>query len=148
MMEFFQKYVLKDIGLKVFSLMLATLAWLTVDVALKNSAYPVPSMSLAPMEQTTLDHLPVVILSSAEDVRSLKVNPKEVDVTVRGDAKTLQTLQPKDVRVIVDLTGIAAGPYLKKRIEVSTPPGVTYVRADPEEVQVIIPPKSSTSDSP
>ena len=50
--------------------------------------------------------------------------------------------------MIVDLTGIAAGPYLKKRIEVSTPAGVTYVRADPEEVQVIIPPKSSTSESP
>ena len=95
MTEFFQKYVLKDIWLKLFSLVLATLAWMTVDFALKNSAYPMPSISLTPMEQTTLYHLPVVILSSAEDVRSMKVNPKEVDVTVRGNLKPCSNCSPR-----------------------------------------------------
>jgi len=146
-MGFFHKVFLEDIWLKLFSLVLATLAWVTVDVALRNSTSPGRAISLTPMEQATFYHLPVVIMSSAQDVRSMKVNPKEVDVTVRGDAKVLQTLQPKDIRVIVDLTGIESAPYMTKRIEVSTPAGVTYVRVEPEEVQVIIPPKSSSASS-
>ncbi len=141
MMEFLQNVVLKDIRLKLFSLMLAALAWFTVEFALRNSS-PVPAISLAPMEQSTFFHLPVVIMSSAEDVRSMKVNPKEVDVTVRGEAKVLRKITSKDIRVIVDLTGSEAAHDLKKRIEVSTPAGVTHVRVDPEEVQVIFPQKS------
>ena len=141
MMEFFQNIILKDIRLKLFSLMLATLAWFTVAFALRNSTSPLPSISLTPMEQSTFFHLPVVVMSSAEDVRSMKVNPKEVDVTVRGEAKALRKLSSKDIRVIVDLTGSEATHDLKKRIEVSTPAGVTHVNVDPEEVQVIFPQK-------
>ncbi len=139
MMEFLQNVVLKDIRLKLFSLMLATLAWFTVDVALKNSTSPVSAISLARMEQSTFFHLPVVIMSSAEDVRSMRVNPKEVDVTVRGEGRVLRNLTSKDIRVIVDLTGSEAANDLKKRVEVSTPVGVTHVKVEPEEVQVIFP---------
>ncbi len=148
MMTFLEDLVLKDFWLKLLSLALATLAWFTVDVALRNSTPPIPSLSLKPSEEIRFSRLPVVIMSSAEDVRSMKVNPKEVEVTVRGEPKILQKLQPKEIRVIVDLTGIEAAHDLKKRIEVSTPAGVTYVKVDPEEVQVIFPPKTSSSESP
>lgn len=141
MMEFFQNIVLKDIRLKLFSLMLATLAWFTVYVALKNATSTGAAIPLAATEQSTFFHLPVVIMSSAEDVRSMRVNPKEVDVTVRGEAKALRKLTSKDIRVIVDLTGSEAARDLKKKIEVSTPAGVTHVKVDPDEVQVIFPQK-------
>ena len=143
MMAFFQNIVLKDIRWKLFSLVLATLAWLTVEVALRNSTTPLSAISRTPLEQTTFSRLPVVIMSSAEDVRSIKVQPKEVDVTVRGEAKILQKLTAKDIRVLVDLTGIsAAHDDLKARIEVSTPAGVSHIKVDPSEVQVIFPPKT------
>ncbi len=142
MMAFFQNVVLKDIWLKLFSLLLATLAWLTVSVALRNATSPVSALTLTSPQETTFTGLPVVIMSSAEDVRSMKVNPKEVDVTVRGEGKILEKLSPKDIRVIVDLTGIEAAHDLKKRIEVSTPAGVTHIKVDPEEVQVIFPPRA------
>ena len=50
---------------------------------------------------------------------------------MQGNAKTLQNLQSKDIRAMVDLTGIGAARDLRKRIEVSVPAGVTHVRVMP-----------------
>ncbi len=141
MMSFLQNVVLKDIWLKLFSLALAALAWFTVDVSLQNSGSAKPTLSLKTLSTATFT-VPVVVMSSAEDVRSVKVNPKEVEVTVQGESKILQQVQAKDIRVFVDLTVIeAAHDDLKVRIEVSTPAGVSQVKVSPEEVQVIFPPK-------
>jgi hypothetical protein len=101
----------------------------------------VTSIPLVTAERT-FSNLPVVILSSAEDARNLKVNPKEVEVTVKGDPKIVNALSGKEIRVLVDLTGIGAAHDLRKRIEVSTPAGVTQVAVEPQEVQVVYPPKS------
>jgi len=40
----------------------------------------------------------------------------------------------------VDLTGIEAA-HLRKRVEITPPPGVTHAHADPTEVEVIITPR-------
>jgi YbbR domain-containing protein len=141
MIRFLQDVVLKDLWLKLFSLALAVLAWFTVDVAIRHSTLPIRSLSSAPLRRVTFS-VPVAVMSSAQDVRSVKVNPKEVEVTVQGEAKILEQLHVKDIRVILDLTGIEAAHDLKQRIEVSTPAGVTHVRVIPEEVQVIFPPKT------
>ncbi len=142
MIAFLQALILRDFWLKLFSFALAVLIWFIITIAIQNEVSPVASLTLGPLEQRTFASLPVMIMSSAEDVRSLRVNPKEVEVTVQGDLKTIRKLQPKDIRVLVDLTGIQAAHDLRKRIEVSTPAGVTHVRVDPEEVQVIFPSKS------
>jgi hypothetical protein len=41
----------------------------------------------------------------------------------------------------VDLTGVEAARGLRKRIEITTPAGITLVRVVPEEVEVIVPGK-------
>jgi len=82
-----------------------------------------------------------MVMFAAEDVRTFKVKPSEVDVTVQGDAKILNSLQGRDIRVMVDLTGIEAA-HLRKRVEVTPPPGVGHAFAKPQEVEVIIQPKS------
>jgi YbbR domain-containing protein len=142
MIEWLRNLVLRDFWLKLFSLALAVLFWLAVNLAINRERSPVATLSLRPPERMVFSNLPVVILSSAEDVRSVRVSPKEVEVTVQGDPAILKQLQGKDIRVIVDLTGIGAAMALRKRIEVSTPAGVTHVRVDPEEVQVLFPAKS------
>lgn len=143
MIAFLRNLVLDDFWLKLFSFVLAVLTWFTVrSMANQNEGLPVATHPTAPVHQIQISNLPVVILSSAEDVRSFHVSPSAVEVTVQGDTKTLSTLQSKDIRVLVDLTGIGAAHDLRKRIEVSTPAGVTYVKVDPEEVQVIFPPNN------
>jgi YbbR domain-containing protein len=141
MIAFLRHLIFNDFWLKLFSLALAVLIWITVSLAIQKEVSPVAALTLTNSERRTFANLPVVVLSSASDVRTFKVNPNEVEVTVEGDAKRLQNLQPKDIRVIVDLTGIESTRGLTKRIEVSTPAGVTHILVAPQEVQIIIPPK-------
>ncbi len=138
MSNFLRDLFFTDFWLKLFSFALAVLCWFTVDLAVKNDVTPGAPLSLTPYRRT-FPNLPVVVLSSAEDVRSARVNPKEVEVTVEGERRILEKLQSREIRVLIDLTGIEAAHDLRKRIEVSTPAGVTHVKVDPEEVQVSFP---------
>jgi len=131
-----QDLIFKDFWLKLFSFVLAVLIWITVFMTQGSS---MGSLRLAPADRRTFTGLPVMIMSSAEDVRSFRVHPKEVEVTVQGDSRTIKALQARDIRVLVDLTGIGAAHDLRKRIEVSTPAGFSHVKVEPDEVQVIFP---------
>ena len=132
MITLLRQLVLEDFWLKLFSLALAVLIWVTVTFV---------SQKDAGIEQRVLSKkLPVTILASAEDVHNFRVSPSEVAVTVQGNPRTLQNLQINDIRAIVDLTGVGAARDLRKRIEVSVPAGISQVRVTPEEVQVIFPP--------
>jgi hypothetical protein len=132
MIAFLRNLLLEDFWLKLFSLALAALIWFTVTFVSQKEVRTDTRVFLS---------LPVSVLSSADDVRNFKVNPDEVEVTVQADVETLQNLQSKDIRAMVDLTGVAAAHELRKRVEVSLPAGVTYLHVAPEEVQVIFPPE-------
>ncbi len=134
--------VLKDFWLKLFSIVLATLIWFTINIAIQNQVSPAAALPLGRTEQRTFSNLPVVILSSASDNRTVNVNPKEVEVTVEGDPKVLRSLYNPDLRVLVDLTGIEAAHDMRKRVEVSAPAGVIHWKVDPPEVQVVFPPNT------
>jgi len=144
MIPFLRNLILEDFWLKLFSLVLAVLTWFTVSsMANQKEGLAGMALPLAPVPSQmslTVSNLPVTILSSAQDVRNFHVDPSGVAVTVQGDADTLKTLQSRDIRVLVDLTGIGANHPLRKRLEVSTPVGITYVGVNPQDVQVIFPP--------
>lgn len=132
--------ILKDFWLKLASLVAAVFIWLTVSAAIRREIdlrnYPGPLV-----ERRIFLNLPVLVVSSASDVRNFRVQPSTVAATVRGDAELLERLQPADIHVIVDLTGIDSASDLRKRVEVSTPPGVMHVSVEPQVVDVIFPPK-------
>lgn len=138
--------IFHDFLLKLFSLALAVLIWFTITEVQKEAS-PLPRLTLN-SEVRTFSNLPVVVMSAAQDVRSFKVYPSEVEVTVQGDAKILKTLTSKDIRVIVDLTGVEGSGGLRKRIEVSTPSGVTHVRVEPQDVEVRFPLKPGPTNPP
>jgi YbbR domain-containing protein len=131
MIAFLRNLLLEDFWLKLFSLALAALIWFTVTFVSQKEVRTDTRVFLS---------LPVSVVSSADDVRNFKVNPDEVEVTVQGDVEILQNLQSKDIRAMVDLTGVAAAHELRKRVGVSVPAGVTFLHVAPEEVQVIFPP--------
>jgi YbbR domain-containing protein len=142
-MQFLRNLIFEDFWLKLFSLVLAVLVWLTVSFAIRKEASPMSALNFAVPERTTFANLPVLVMSSAEDVRNFRVIPNEVAVTVQGEARFLQNLQSKDIRALVDLTGLAGTGDVSKRIEISTPPGVTHVQVVPPEVKVIFPTKTA-----
>jgi YbbR domain-containing protein len=135
----FRNLVVQDFWLKLFSLLLATLTWLAVNFILTKKSSPLAP--LVPTDVRTFLNLPVVVMSSAEEVRDFKVSPNQASVTVQGEARLMQSLQPKDIRVLVDLSGVRASGQLRRQIEVSTPPGISYVQVVPPQVEVVYPPK-------
>ena len=144
MISFLRNLLFKDFWLKLFSLALAILTWFTVSFAIRNEVSPIGSLSLT-TQQMTFFNVPVVILSSAADVHDFKVDPQEVTVTVQGEPRALEKLESKSIRAMIDLTGTDAVGGLRKRIEVSTPAGVTHVRVSPQEVKVIFPPAGASN---
>jgi YbbR domain-containing protein len=142
MIPFLENLILKDFWLKLFSLALAGLIYFTVNIAIKNDISPVASLSLSPTEQLMIRELPIVVLTSADEMRGFTIAPKTADVTLQGDAASLRNLRKQEIRVVVDLSDPGALQGSRRKIEVSTPAGISHVRVDPQEVQVTPTPKN------
>ena len=101
-------WITKDFGWKLFSLFLAVAIWLTVH---KIYEEPGAASGLVVGNTVTFGNLPVLIVSTAKDVRDFRVAPLTVKVTVSGSAEDMAKLQANQVRAVVDLTDIesAAG---------------------------------------
>jgi hypothetical protein len=108
MIAFLRNLLFEDFWLKLFSLALAVLIWFTVTFVSQKDVRT---------ESRVFSHIPVTVLSAAEDVRNFKVSPSEVAITVQTGVETLQNLQSKDIRAMVDLTGVAAVHELRKPVE-------------------------------
>jgi YbbR domain-containing protein len=130
-LPFLRHLFVEDFWWKVFSLGLAILIWVTVTFVSQREPGTVPRV---------FSDVPVTVVSSTDDVRAFKVSPSTVDVTVRGDADLLQNLRSKDIRALVDLTGVTAAGELRKPVAVSVPAGITFMGTTPREVQVVFPP--------
>jgi len=134
-----QDIVTKDLGWKVFSLVLAAVIWFTVRPVGRDAARTGnPLVGSVPRSFT---NLPVVIMSSAADVRAFHVNPDVVSVKVSGSSDVVAALTERDIRVTVDLTEIESARGLQARVVVAVPPGVTFIKATPPQVDVVVPQK-------
>jgi len=136
MIKFLRHMIFHDFWLKLFSLALAAMIWFTVHFASQKDVSPLTFTA----NEREFANVPVMVVFAAEDVRSFTVNPRVVKVTAQGDTKMLNSVQGKDFRVMVDLTGIEAA-HLRKKVEVNPPLGVIHAHATPAEVEVIITPK-------
>ena len=130
--------LVKDLPWKVFSLALALVLWLTV-----HRIYEEPQTPEVPQAAKTevFGNIPVLIISTASDVRDYRVIPTTVSVTVSGPPDIMDKLEENQVRPMVDMTEIGDVKDLSRRVDVSTPPGVTLISVIPPKVGVILPPR-------
>ena len=126
MITYLRNLIFSDFWLKLFSLVLAILIWLLVSFAIHKEAPPVRAFNI-----------PVMITSSAADVRNIRVNPGEVEVRVRGELRKLEELQARDLRAIVDLTGMKIAPGVRRRVEITVPADITFVEVNPRDVEIV-----------
>lgn len=141
MIKLLRHLVLDDFQLKLFSLALALLFWITVSFAIQQKeGLPTPAPSL-PTEMRSFFHIPVGIVSADADVHNFKVSPGQVEVKVQGDPPIIENLQSKDLRALVDATGMEAAKSANRRIDIVAPAGVTILNVVPLEAEVIPPPK-------
>jgi YbbR domain-containing protein len=127
---------IKDWGWKLFSLFLAVAIWLTVHKIIEE---PKESAAFS-ANPVTYGNLPVLIVAAASDVHLYRVVPDNVTVTVSGSPDAIAVLQANQIRVTVDVTDIQSARDLRRRVDVSTPPGIELVSVVPEKVGVVIPP--------
>lgn len=139
MILFLRHLIFRDFWLKLLSLALAVLIWLIVSFT--KDGMPIHGLGANSQSTLTFANVPVLVMSEAGDVHDFKVSPDAVEVVVRGDRKALDALQLNQIRALVDLTGVEATRGLRKKIEITTPPGFTYVSITPSEVDVLEPSK-------
>jgi YbbR domain-containing protein len=142
MITFLRNLIARDFLLKVFSLALAVLIWLTLSLQREGG----PPATGLPLPERTFEDLPVMVTFRAQDMRAFKIRPTVVQVTVRADARLLDKLPSQELRPIVDLSGVEPGSVLRKRIEVLPPPGVTVVSVEPMDVEVDVPAKAKAAN--
>ena len=128
----------KDLGWKLFSVILAVFIWVTVHRILdgpKNAATGVGGSTV------TYDNLQVSVVASSADVHLYRVLPGTVSVTVSGSPEVISVLQANQVSATVNLNELDPAKDLKRRVNVSVPPGITLVSVEPARVGILIPPK-------
>ena len=124
--------LLKDWAWKLFSLFLAAAIWLTVHRILEPE-----SLSLAGRTSTlTYNNLMVDPVSSTADVRTYRVVPSSVRVTVSGPPEVMNQLQASQVQAEVNLTGAFGN---TAPVDIITPPNVTLIAVEPPMVTIIAP---------
>ena len=135
-------WFIKDLGWKLFSLILAVAIWLTVHKILEESVPQTIEPPLPPSPITmTFTNLPVLIVSAAADVREFHVTPSAVTVSVSGRPEIMTALLATQVHALVDLTDIETAHDLRRSVDISMPAGVALVDVNPAEVNVVIPPQ-------
>ena len=99
-----RELILNNFWQKIFSLVLATLIWFTIDRAyLPDVELPKSPFTVL---QTNEFRLPITIMTSAAARQTFKVDPSEVDVRVKGDRAKLKNLKPEDIQVYVKLIDV------------------------------------------
>jgi YbbR domain-containing protein len=122
-------WFIKDLGWKLFSVVLAVTIWVTVNYKDESAS--------APRRQTTYSDLPVTAVSLSAG-QSAQISPSAVTVTVSGSGEAMAVLQANQIRAIVNLSGLASGSDLRRSVEVAVPPGVAVVSVDPADVTVTV----------
>lgn len=138
MIIFVRNLVVKDFWLKLFSLVLAVLIWLTVDFSLSKEVSPWAALIGRTADQTDIPG--VHVFAPPMDGRTVTVDPPDVQVTLRGDPKLLKNIRPEDVRAQVNLTGVESASGLRRPVEIILPEGMAYTHVDPAEVEVTVSP--------
>ena len=126
--------ILNNFWWKMTALCLAVLAWFGFQPR-EMRPYLLPDKFRTEHTRVMIAH-PVTITKPATDTREFKVTPAEVEITIRGDEKTLKDLNSGEVRATVEISEFKEGTN-SLEIHVYVPPrGVELVRLVPNRVQV------------
>ena len=128
----FRDILSRNFGWKLLSLALAIAIWVAVKTV---------SAERGNQTERAFLNLPAQIVSGTADVRTYKIEPSEVRVTIKGRPDTISSIAAREIKVFVDVTGIESAHNLIKQVDVALPNGVALVNVEPANVQITIPPR-------
>ena len=130
----FRDYILDRFWLKLFSFILATLIWFTVQSKVQTpfrfATNPFRTKEIREISR------PVRLLTLPTTRRFFKPEPVEVRITIRGNPAVLDRLNPGEIDAQVNLTDAtdSAASYTVKAMNV--PPGIDVMQIVPAMVMV------------
>ena len=127
-------YLLSNLGLKIFALLLATLIWFSVRIKIDHAIHPPSALNTA--AKRTLPEQPVRVLTDPARAGLWQLEPARVAVTVSGDLTLLGKLDPGDVQVFVQPVEFPNTDGATNKVQVLTPPGVTLLQVAPLHVRL------------
>jgi|ERR1041385_4662809 YbbR domain-containing protein len=130
----FHDLIFKNFWLKLFSFILATLIWFTVWSNLENDTR-LPWRVVRTAKDREFLNRPVMILARSSETNSYKVQPRAVNVTVRGSQVVLDQLREGDLQVFVRPPGLGE-PSGPRPVQVYAARGVSVIHVEPRAVTV------------
>jgi len=125
--------ILQNFWLKLFSLVLATMIWFAIFGAQSNLRPSQPALGTVTRK---IERVPITVMKSATDLRAFRVEPGQIDVTVRGPIAEVQALTARQLEVFINLTDVHDTAGLTKKILVHTPPRITVVEVSHTEAGI------------
>lgn len=95
------------------------------------------TVGIAPVESSVLLNLNVEVIGLAS-TRNASLSPESVSVIISGPLSVLQNLSPADVRLIVDVSGLALGTHMVEPEAEILPSGVQILSITPSSIEVVI----------
>jgi diadenylate cyclase len=125
MSDFFRTYVLHNLGLKIFSLLMAVALWLAV--------------ARDPVAEVAVD-VPIEFHRIPENLEINTESIPSAQVRVRGPARLIHSLRPGQVHVQVDLAGAKPGErtFDLTAQQVSYPRDLNVVQVVPSQVHITL----------
>src|SRR5271168_4007371 len=130
LLNFFRKYVLKNLPFKLVSLAIAILLWWAVG---RDSAIEIPMT------------VPLEFLHAPSNLEITSDYPFQAQVTLRGPEHLLQEIRPSQVHAIMDLEGAGPGErtYDLTTSQVQTPHNVKVVQVAPVQFRISFDPRAT-----
>jgi hypothetical protein len=130
-----REYVLTNLWLKCFSLVLAMLIWFSVRFYAKQDIR-VGRNPLSLFTRLEFIRVPVRLIPAMESAGNWKLVPDHVDVTVSGDKSILNNLTARDILAFVSLDAGARAGVSSNEVHVYTPPGMDVTKVVPALVRI------------
>ena len=126
--------LLHNFWLKVFSLGLATMIWVTIHIGItRDFSLTNPNLTHPSRQFVTL---PVSVITQPGDGRVFKVSPKEVTATIDGEEPILRRMSAKEIKIYVDLTDLKTSGITNGELRADAPRDVTIVGLTPAAVSI------------
>jgi len=126
----FERFLKKNLDLKIISLVISTFLWLFVHLTQNASGLGRPQAAL---------RVPIVIENLSPNLHVEEADPyASVTFTCKGVARNLESLKPSDFKASVDMEGKNAGAFKGLPVQVASPLGCTVTDVNPPRVEVVV----------
>lgn len=128
-----KRWVLNNLGFKLFALVLATVLWFYIHGEITKV-----------LIQETFENIPIRLVANREKLLlanyQLSVSPKEVNILLRGEKDQIERVKKSDLKALVDISDVSGEGIYSLPVKILLPENIETVskQVNPHACQVII----------